>query len=193
MGEDVAPPPAAIDVLRPNVIRTIEYVDAAPAAVQRADQQIWLSVIECGRAGDMLGHFPPKCYPAYGDTMLSVTPRYWSIAAADAGSTAAAVGVAKPMQINGMEYRFERESDGRSFRRTVYNFMIAPRLGIVPDMKGLGEAAEDYRRRYLGAAQVQVVFVSLAGQEPGQAERDQVFSTLMRAAGPAIEVLKSGE
>lgn len=188
VGHEVPPQTAAVEILRPNIIRTIEYADPSAAAIRRPERRVWLSIVQCRYAGDMLGHYPPKCYPSYGDTMLTARRRDWSV------PTVGAAGLeGKPWAIAGTEYRFERLVDGKSYRRTVYNFMVAPGRGLAPDMKELDEAAEDYRRRYYGTAQVQVVFASLAGQEPSEAERDEIFSTLMQACRPAIEVLAAGE
>ena len=190
VGREGKPDAAAIELLRPNIIRKIEYTDPSVAALRAPERKIWLNVVQCRRAADMLGHYPPRCYPSYGDVLIAARPRAWSIAGAPASELS---GLQPAMAISGTEYAFERTVDGKSFRRIVYNFMIAPGRGLAPDMKELEEAAEDYRRRYFGAAQVQVVFASLAGQEPSEAERDEIFSTLMQASRPAIEVLQSGD
>lgn len=190
VGREGKPDAAAIELLRPNIIRKIEYTDPSLAALRAPERKVWLNVVQCRRAADMLGHYPPRCYPAYGDVLMGARPRKWAIATPTDSEVA---GIAPPMVVAGTEYTFERNVEGKSYRRIVYNFMIAPGRGLAPDMKELEEAAEDYRRRYFGAAQVQVVFASLAGQEPGEAERDEVFSTLMQASRPAIEVLQSGE
>lgn len=188
VGREVKPQSAAIEMLRPNAIRTIEFTDPSAGALRGPERKVWLNIVQCRNAGDMLGHYPSRCYPSYGDVALGSRHRVWSIPAK--GET---TQVQKPMELQGTEYRFERVVDGMSFRRTVYNFMVAPGKGIAAEQKELEEAAEDYRRRYYGAAQVQVVFASLAGQEPSESERDEVFSTLMQASRPAIEVLRSVE
>lgn len=184
-GKELKPQAVAVEMLRPNVIRTIEFTDPSVAAIRRPEHRVWLNIVQCRYAADMLGHEPARCYPSYGDVAIYSRRREWTIPAAQVAGAST--------MISGTEYRFERTVDGKSYRRVVYNFMIAPGRGIVSDMKELEKAAEDYQRRYHGAAQVQVVFASLAGQELGEAERDEVFSTLMQASLPAVEVLKSGE
>lgn len=183
VGKERAPQSAAIEVLKPNAIRNIEFTDPRVGALRLPENRISLSIVQVRRIGDMLGHFPPNCYPAFGDTMNSQVARDWTIEVP--GST--------PMTLRGMEYVFERAMNGKTYKRIVYNFMVAPQRGILRDMKDLEKAAEDYLRRYYGAAQVQVVFDSLAGQEMSADGRDAVFSTLMRYCAPAIEVLKSGQ
>jgi hypothetical protein len=183
VGKERAPQSAAIEVLKPNAIRNIEFTDPRVGALRQPENRISLSIVQVRRIGDMLGHFPPNCYPAFGDTMSSQVARDWEILPEPSAS---------PMTIRGMEYVFERAVNGKTYKRIVYNFMVAPKRGLLRDMKDLEKAAEDYVRRYYGAAQVQVVFDSLAGQEMSAGQRDAVFTTLMRDCAAAIEVLKSG-
>jgi len=75
----------------------------------------------------------------------------------------------------------------------VYNFLIVPGRGIVRDMKGVEQAAEDYQQRYYGAAQFQVVFHGQASAEPrSRQDRDEIFATLMEPNIKLIETLTSG-
>jgi hypothetical protein len=152
----------------------------------RPGQQLFLSVVQTKRGADMLGHFPPNCYPAFGDKLAHQQYRRWFVTVPEESGP-------KPMLITGVEYHFDGVTNGRTYRRIVYNFMVAPARGILADMKMLEEAAEDYEQRYRGAAQFQVVFGSLAGHELPEADRDEIFTTLMRECGPAIELFKSGK
>ncbi len=185
VGKERAPQSAAIQVLKPNIIRNIEFTDPRVTALRQPENRISLSIVQCKRIADMLGHFPPNCYPAFGDTLNGQLVREWQIEPLD--------GTGVPLKIQGMEYTFERVINGKTYKRIVYNFMVAPGRGVLREMKELEEAAEDYLQRYYGAAQIQLVFDSLAGQELPAAERDQVFSTLMRYCAPAIEMVKSGD
>ena len=184
VGKERAPQAAAIQVLKPNAIRNIEFKDPRVTALRRPENRISLSIVQCRRIADMLGHFPPKCYPAFGDTLNNQRARDWAVEIEGPG--------AGTLVIHGMEYGFERVINGKTYKRIVYNFMVAPKRGVLREMKELEEAAEDYVQRYYGAAQIQLVFDSLAGQELTESDRDQVFSTLMRSCAPAINVLKSG-
>lgn len=181
VGQERTPQAAAIQVLKPNAIRNVELIDPRVKSLRRAEQRVSLSVVQCKQFTNMLGHYPPNCYKNFGHTLTRQAVRSWAVPVAPN---------ARPLTIGGMEYQFERVIDGRTYRLIVYNFMVAPKRGILPDMKALEKAAEDYEQRYFGAAQFQVVFDSLAGQELNAAERDEVFSTLMRHAAPAIEVLQ---
>lgn len=185
VGKERAPQTAAIELLKPNAIRNIEFTDPRVTALRQPENRIFLSIVQCRRIADMLGHYPANCYPAFGDTLSDQQAREWLLPADDE--------MPAPLKIQGMEYTFERAINGKTYKRIVYNFMVAPGRGVLREMKELEEAAEDYVQRYYGAAQVQLVFDSLAGQELSQAERDMVFSTLMRYCAPAIEVVKSSD
>jgi len=177
-GTERAPLKAAIELLRPNAVRQIDFRDMRPQVLKGPRNDVSLVVVQCKWANDMYGHFPPNCYPAHGDTLLSATPRDWRV---------------NSIIIQGMEYQFELSKDGRTYRRIVYNFMVVPRKGIERDMNELQKATEDYQQRYLGAAQFQLVFNSPAGQEMPVRDRDQVFVDLMTRATPVIELLRAGE
>jgi len=94
--------------------------------------------------------------------------------------------------ICGYEYQFTEVWQGQTSRTTVYNFLIVPGRGIVRDMKGIEEAAEDYQQRYYGAAQFWVVFQGLASADRSREERDAIFSALLGPNIHMIETLTSG-
>lgn len=179
MGSDVKVPESARALLRPNALRNVRYQNIDAYAGRAWGQGVYLVVVQCQRSIDMFGHFPPNCYPAFGDVLIAPEskPRDWNI---------------NGLTITGMQYVFERNISGRLHRRTVYNFMVVPERGIVRDMKQLVGATEDQGQRYYGAAQIQVVFASEIGQEPSASERDAVFETLINAAWPAIDAILAG-
>jgi hypothetical protein len=71
----------------------------------------------------------------------------------------------------------------------VYNFMIVPGHGIVPNIEAVGEVAEDYQRRNYGAGQYQVLMPSDLPRE----EREDLFRTLIAANVGIIRVLLGDE
>jgi hypothetical protein len=135
----------------------------------------------------MVGHFPPICYRAHGMTaegFATCRPKPEN-------------GVARNWKVGetiipGVEYRFVHRRRGELFRTTVYNFFIVPSRGIVRDMTGVADAAEDYEERYYGAAQFQVVFSGLASEDLSQREHDEIFATLMTPNLTLIKTLTSG-
>jgi hypothetical protein len=66
--------------------------------------------------------------------------------------------------------------------------MIVPGVPIIRDMDGVFRAAEDYQRRYFGAAQFQVV---MSG-DLSEAERDEIFNVLVGANTKTIRLLLNG-
>jgi len=162
---DLKIPDAAVQLLRPNTTLCRHYVNGADAS-----QSAELLIVQCRDPNDMSGHYPPNCYPANGEPLVSERPRTWQV-----GEQA----------INGMEYQFERGDLGKPVRYCVYNFFVLPGHGIVPDMQQVREATGDYQRRFFGAAQCQVVFPPALPQQT----RDEIFRTLIGANPGAFSVL----
>jgi len=153
---DCEVPKAAILLLRPNALISRKYVCA------NDDRKVAdLLIVQCGEATDMSGHYPRNCYPRNGEKLVSAEPHTW-----DVGATS----------IRLMEYHFQPRSLGES-RKCVYNFFVLPGKGIVPDMDDVQRATADYRRRYFGAAQFQLVFYSDLSPE----EREKIFKTIIGA------------
>jgi hypothetical protein len=182
-GDERKPEPAAQQLLRPNIIRSLVLSDDRVESLRGPKRSVFFTVVQCRRALDMLGHYPPRCYPAIGDTFSSSREKSWDV---DDGTS-------DRLSITGTEYEFDRIVEGTARRRIVYFFMVVPGKGIARDMKALEEAADDYQQRYYGAAQFQVVFDSIQGQELDPTQRDETFVTLMREVAPAIRALKDPE
>jgi hypothetical protein len=179
-GQDDEIPVAAQKLLRPNAILNRRFVDSAPPLDGRSAYRFAsLLIVQCRDSRDMVGHYPPICYRAHGLQVdeKSCGPRDWTVN----GKT-----------IPGYEYHFTEVLGGRSSRTTVYNFLIVPGRGIVRDMKGVEQAAEDYQQRYYGAAQFQVVFQSEGSAARSRDERDEIFATLIGPNIHLIETLTSG-
>jgi hypothetical protein len=79
------------------------------------------------------------------------------------------------------------KSDG-TIRKCVYNFLIVPGFGTTRDMDDVRKAATDYRQRYYGSAQVQVV---MDGDLP-QTEREEIFNDLVSPLGDVIKAINLG-
>lgn len=174
LGRDEPVPEPALKLLKPNAIRSISFEDTQVSALEQP-QRVQLVVVACKSAADMAGHWPPRCYPAHGLTLESSKPRDWRVAG---------------RRLEGMEYEFVRTAQGRTQRQTVCNLLVIPNVGTVRDIQDVRRSAEDYQQRYLGAAQVQVVF---AGGTMTPDERDEVVRTLLTPAMPMIELLAAGE
>jgi hypothetical protein len=165
-------PKQAIQLLHPNFIGAWRFSDNAPGpgVYNRVAN---LLVDQCSDAGDMAGHWPPNCYVNSGEEMVSQQERDWTVG---------------DLVITGTEYHFVKTTATETKRTAVYDFLIVPGRGIIRDMDGVWRAAEDYQRRYYGAAQFQL----LMNADLPQQERDEIFTTLMQPCVPVIRTLMSG-
>ncbi len=182
-GRDDEITPAAQKLLRPNAILNRAY-QTPPGRFHR---EASLLIVQCRDSRDMVGHFPPICYRAHGMTAESFP----------GCSAKVEAGLWRDWPVGnetipGVEYRFTHRRHGEFWRTTVYNFFIVPQKGMVRDMQGIADAAEDYQQRYYGAAQFQVVFTSLASEDLSQAGHDEIFATLLTPNLTLIQTLTSG-
>ncbi len=170
-GQDIEPTTEAVRLLRPNKILSRRYADSPSKEQVRGNSRVCdVLIVQCWNSRDMVGHYPENCYPNSGEPLIDKRDRDWQIG---------------NVTIIGTEYTFERYSQGQPVRRCVYNFLVVPGVGIVRDIKAVNKAAEDYQRRYFGAAQFQFVFLADEADLPRE-KRDEIFKTLM---GSNIEVL----
>ena len=190
VGKDDPVPVAAQKLLRPNEILSRTYIDKETDAWGPRDRAASLLIVQCRDSRDMLGHYPPRCYPSTGMTPVFEEDRDWTVG---------------DLVITGKEYHFTRQLQGQTHRTTVYNFFVVPtraRAGtggrahavaaaIKRDMDAVRDAAEDYQQRYYGAAQFQVVFQGIQSADLPRGERDEIFATLIEPTLPAIKALAS--
>jgi hypothetical protein len=174
IGKDEPVPEAAMALLKQPVIVSRRYVDTSAQYIGQIDRSASLLFVQCKQSSDMVGHYPPNCYRTHGFELVAGDARDWMV---------------DDMKITGMEYRFEKRTEGQKLYKTVYNFLLVPGKGIKRDMEGVKAAAEDYQQRYYGAAQVQVVFNSVNGPGLTVKERDEIFSILISRALPAIKTV----
>ena len=166
-------PPEALAILRPNVIKCWKYIDSDISQPRRYHRWASLLVDQCREARDMSGHYPPNCYRNSGQELTFSAPRDWQV---------------NGMTISGTEYHFRQTTATASTSTAVYNFLIVPGHPIYRDITGVDQAAEDYQRRFFGAAQFQLVMDA----DLSQSERDEIFKTLMGPCVPVIKTLMSG-
>lgn len=178
-------------LLQPNAYRYVTYHDTRPEAVGDPSRWVTLLVDQCRWANNMLGHYPPKCYPARGEKACCTE----DLPAGQTGRER--VWKVNGVRIHGMEYFFERTDPltRRPVRRAVYDFMALPQQGVRADMESVAGSAEDYQQRYYGAAQFQFVFGGdLAEATPqARAERDDAFTELIGKCSDAIKTLCDGK
>jgi len=166
-------PQSAEQLLHPNCELDRLYTSRA-IRVNSLPAQASLLVVQCKDSRDMVGHYPPICYPAAGRPNVAKSAFKLMING-------------KPL--GGTEYQFLFRKPVGEDRQCVYNFFVVPGKGIVADMDGVQEAGKDYQRRYYGAAQFQVVMDADYAQEL----REKIFKAIIGANLRAIEVLNTVE
>ena len=165
IGQDVPVPTSAVQMLRANVVLSRRYRNVSTGS------QVVLVLVQCSDARDLLGHYPPVCYPSHGWTTESTTDRQW---------------VVGTETISGVEYHFSREELQRVEPLVVQNFMVLPGGGTSRGMAAVNQLAQDQQRKFYGAAQVQLV----CSGDMSANERDRAFETLVAAAFPATSVIQ---
>lgn len=171
---DVPLPDAAEQLLHPNCVIQRRY-SSGTLQVNGQPVQASLLIVQCTDSRDMVGHYPPICYPASGCRELSESPFRLNVR-----------GTAAP--VCGIEYEFLRQILP-TYRQAVYDFFIVPGKGFVSDINGVRSAAKNYQARYYGAAQVQVVMDADYPQEI----REQAFKVIVGANPKALSDLNTVE
>ncbi|HWE05030.1 MAG TPA: exosortase-associated EpsI family protein [Tepidisphaeraceae bacterium] len=170
-GSDQMVPEAAVKLLRPNALVSRRYENHTPGRAGRGPVWADLLISQCADSRDMIGHYPPICYPSSGEPQVDARP--FRI---DVGG----------LLVDGIEYQFAALPGRGIERKSVYNFFVVPGRGIVPDIGGVRRVSGDYQRRCFGAAQFQVVMD--ADQSPEI--RDEVFATLIGCDTAVIKTLE---
>lgn len=168
LGVEVPQPPEAVRLLKPNRILSRRYRVPGRAA------SVGLLIVHCQDARDLIGHYPPVCYPAHGWTEVAAEPKIYQ-----------AAGRTLPATM----YEFRQSLPDRSGSIHIATVLATPDGRLHRDMEALEQAASDYRRHFLGAAQFQVVFTSPLSVE----ERDRLVRRFLDACEPVFGALAAGE
>jgi hypothetical protein len=161
VGKDEQVPEAAQKLLKPNAIISRRYVDnSITQDGQTAPRSGHLLLEQCRDSSDMDGHWPPNCYPNKGEKLVFEAPRKWTVGGHVLKLT---------------EYHFMQVTSTGTNLRCVYNFLIVPGSGTTRDMDDVRTATTDYRQRYYGSAQVQVIMDG----DLHPTEREAIFRDLV--------------
>jgi hypothetical protein len=163
-GEDIPVPPAAVALLRPNVLLGRQYRS------ERDRVQVSLVVVQCQDARDLAGHYPPICYPARG----------WHAASAQEGITLPGCTIGPIAR-----YAFSRPADIHSTGLVVYNVLILPGIGPVRSMFDVREAAGNPQARAFGAAEIQM----LVPADLMDSEQAGIVAELLSELQPVVQAL----
>ena len=166
IGRDVDPVAGTEDILHPNVLVQRDYENI------RTGERVSVLFVQSLDARDLLGHYPPVCYPAHG--LVS-------------GPAVAMDAELEGRRIPHMRYAFSRTDIESASGIAVDAFLVVPGGGIVRDMASVDQAAADARRRHLGAAQFQVV----TDASLPSARRDEIFREFVGRTLPLLLSLTS--
>ena len=145
VGADAPVPREAQQLLRPNAILSRSYR-------RTGGERVHLLVVHCADARDMIGHYPPICYPSSG----------W-VAEESATADVAMSLAGKRLPMRGYVFRRIGEGGGEESIRVLNAFVLPG--GVVA--REMGEIHRQSQRRALaaqGVAQIQVV--CSAGWDP---------------------------
>lgn len=168
VGQDSAVPEAAVRLLRANRVFSRRFVHL------ESGQAAQVLIVHCTDSRDLIGHYPPNCYPANG----------WR---AD-GSRAIALD---PDHLDGFDatvYEFSRVDETGDQQITLFNFMVLPDGQIARDMNAVSSASQDYRRKFFGAAQVQVLVPASLKPELQVALAERLIDFIH----PVLRTIRSG-
>jgi len=172
-GKDKPVEAEAQALLRPNAIVSREYTDNDTSDLTRKPRAASILLDQCSDSSDMDGHWPPRCYPARGDKLDFQHDREY---------------VVNGMTIPLVEYQFSHLENNRSVKLCIYNFLIVPNRGIKRQMIDVRDASVDYRQRFYGAAQFQLI----VDGELSQSEREAIFNELITPLTPVFQAILNG-
>lgn len=169
VGRDVPIPETARRLLRPNAMLSRRYVHLTTG------RRIDFSIVHCSDSRDMLGHYPPACYPANG--WLS-TSNYVDEVDVNHGS---AVTLAwNDQSIPARMYHFSRGTDAANESHIrIFNFFVLPDGTVTRDVEDVGLRVNWLGARVQGVAQIQIL-----------TDQHMTFDDSADAAGEILEGVK---
>ncbi len=163
--------------LRQEALRILDANVSLSRTYRNLDtgQRATLLLVQCEDARSLLGHYPPRCYPAQGWTPLGMRPL--------------AITAPGGHEVPATEYLFEFDQHDDAARINVLHFVVVPRKGVAPDMDALDVSARDRLTRHFGGASLQIVVdAGLSGDE-----RMDIYRGILKAAEDWIAFAEAGE
>ncbi|MBL4701986.1 exosortase-associated EpsI family protein [bacterium AH-315-I18] len=168
VGMDVAVSTAVVSVLKPNVMISRHFVNV------RTGHEATVLLAQFSDRRDLLGHYPPVCYPSQGWRIVS--DKYWNV-------------MVDEVLIPAREYKLVKSGPNNADQMIVGNFLIVPDGRLVRDMTGLGGLSVNKYHNQFGAAQMQVVIHGYLAANV----REQIFRELVIGHYPLIQAIQSGK
>ena len=168
VGQDVRVPEQAMSLLSPNVILSRQFTNVENGMAAS------VLLVHCVDAHDLLGHFPPRCFPGQGWTLRASRPKDWT---------------AGDLSLTGTEYEFVKPhafgGTGGESAIVVANCLLRPGGRTLRDMDELSRTAGGARAPRAGAGQIQVYF----GADVPEKWRDAAVGELAIGYRPALDAI----
>ena len=158
LGQDVPIPTSAMEILNPSSLVSRRYSRLDTSA------EVTLALIHCQDLRDMMGHYPPVCYPATGWTELEDRSE---VIGTRIGSTPVSMRL----------YRFQRFGNiGLEEEQCVLSMFLLPDGMLLTDMEELrGRSSGGRSMSATGVAQLQMVFAAAPETEKIVAYLDEML------------------
>ncbi len=170
LGVDTPVTPAATELLKPNKLVQRRYTNT------ETGEWFELLVVHCGDVRDMIGHYPPVCYPAHG----------WSLES-EADDTLSSPSGSLPASVYTLSRRRGLESD----RIKVADLFILPEgegPWVGSELAMIQKAGRYFERARMGAAQLQVITPADMPEE----RRREIMSRAVTLAADVLEEVRKG-
>lgn len=158
VGDQWEVPREAQELLKPNAILSRTYTSLGGSAVH-------VLMVHCSDSRDMVGHYPPICYPSAGWEMEPVSEQ--EELTLRAGS----------MELPVRQYRFRgiRER-GREDNIRIFSTFILPDGSVTPDKDDMYSQSERLSVAVQGVAQFQVITSGLVPLEQAISDAEEILS-----------------
>lgn len=167
LGVETEVPTVVDEILKPNVLVSRSYTNLTGTG------RLGLLVVQVKDVQNLLGHYPPVCYPGRGWSDLGGEARNWSVAGLD---------------IQGTAYRMIPPGGDADKPVHIYNFILRPDGQTGRNMDAVFAAGRTGESRYFGAGQVQVLFFGTMTNT----QRDAAFAQVVSASMKSIDAILSG-
>jgi hypothetical protein len=171
IGSDVPLPAGATEILHASAVvsRRFDELGTGRRAI--------LGLVHCGDVRDMLGHYPPNCYPSSG---------YLPCEEGHEPITIRLLAREQPAML----YRFRRvDREGMQREVTVIGTFLLPGTGVTTDLRLVRAGAGDRRISEQGIGQLQVVLDGLVRRDDAIAVAEDLVERIPAAV---FDLLVSG-
>lgn len=178
IGQDVPMTEPARRMLRPNIVLSRKFIDL------ESRNGFSLLIVHCKDVRDMIGHYPPVCYPGQGFDMTDLT----DVTVDEASAYPRSDLLPGPDVLR--RYSFAKSNEIPETKLIVYNFFAKPtgdqRFAL--DMNTIESISSDRRLSGLGSAQIQIVMF----ESVDQTTREHVVNEVLETLQPAMNAIIAG-